>query len=105
MLPVLSKMFERVVDDEIHDYLEDKKILTSSKFGFRKGYNTELAVTLLTDNIRRVMDHGKLTGAVFVDLHKAFDTAEHSVILQKFPYYGISGAEYCLFSIVSIMQS
>ena len=68
-------------------------MLTSSQFGFRKRYNTELAVTLLTDNIRRAMDHGKLTGAVFVHLQKAFDTVEHSVILKKLPYYGISGAE------------
>ena len=39
------------------------------------------------------MDHGKLTDAVFVDLQKAFDTVEHSVVLKKLPYYGISGAE------------
>ena len=69
-------------------------MLTSCQFGFRKRYNTELTVTLPTDNIRRAMDHGKLTGAVFVDLHKAFDTVEHSFILQKLPYYDISDAEY-----------
>ena len=69
-------------------------MLTSCQFDFRKRYNTELAVTLLTDNIQRAMDHGKLTGAVLFDLHKTFDTVEHSVILQKLPYYGIIGAEY-----------
>ena len=94
MPPVLSKIFERVVYDQISDYLEDNKMLKSCQFGFRKRYNTELAVTLLTDNIRRAMDHGKLTGAVFVDLHKAFDAVEHSVIPQKLPYCGICGAEY-----------
>ena len=39
------------------------------------------------------MDHGKLTGAVFIDLQKAFDAVDHSVILQKLPYYGINGTE------------
>ena len=84
-LPVLSKIFERAVYDEIIDNLEDNKMLTSCQFGFRKRYNTELAVTLLTDNIRRAMDHRKLTDAVFIDLQKAFDTVEHSVILQNVP--------------------
>ena len=82
VLPVLSKIFERVVYDQISDYLEDNEMLTPCQFGFRKRYNTEIAITLLTDNIRRAMDNGKLTGAVFVDLQKALTTVEHSVILQ-----------------------
>ena len=69
-------------------------MLTSCQFGFRKRYDTELVVIFLTDNIRRAMDHGRLTGAMFVNLQKAFDTVEHSVILKKLPYYGISGAEF-----------
>ena len=93
MLPVLSKILERVVYQQIADYLENNEMLTSCQFGFRKRYNTELAVTLFTDYIRRAMDHGNFTGAVFVDLQKAFNTVEHSVILKKLPYYGISGAE------------
>ena len=93
VLPALSKMLERVAYEQIADYLENNKMLTSCQFGFRKRYNTELAVTLLTDNIRRAMDNGKLTGAVFVDLQKAFDAVDHSIILKKLPYYGINGTE------------
>ena len=39
------------------------------------------------------MDQGKLTGAVFIDLQKAFDTVEHSVLLSKLPFYGVTGNE------------
>ena len=39
------------------------------------------------------MDQGKLTGAVFIDLQKAFDTVDHSVLLWKLPFYGITGNE------------
>ena len=85
VLPALTKILERVAYEQIADYLENNKMLTSCQCGFRKRYNTELAVALLTDNIRRAMDHGKLTGAIFVDLQKAFDAVDHSIILKNFP--------------------
>ena len=93
VLSALSKIFERTVYDQLSNYLEHNNLLTTSQFGFRKRYNTELAVTLFTDHIRQSMDQGKLTGAVFIDLQKAFDTVEHSILLSKLPFYGIKGTE------------
>ena len=72
VLPALSKIVERIAYKQIPDHLEKHNKLTSCPFGFRKRYNTELAVTLFTDNIRRAMDDGKLTCAVFTDLQKGF---------------------------------
>ena len=63
------------------------------QFGFRPKLSTELATTLLLDNIRRSVDEGKLVGAVFIDLTKAFDTISHSKLLEKLPRYGISRIE------------
>ena len=85
ILPTISKILERVVYDQLSGYLERNDLITSSQFGFRRRYNTELAVTLFTDRIRLALDQGKLTGAVFIDLQKAFDTVEHSVLLSKLP--------------------
>ena len=53
--------------------------------------STELAATLLLDDIRKNVDKGQLVGAVFVDLSKAFDTISHSNLLTKLPSYGIDG--------------
>ena len=93
ILPAISKILERVVYDQLSAYLENNNLITSSKFGFRRRYNTELAVTLFTDKIRLAMDQGKLTGAVSIDLEKAFDTVEHSVLLSKLPFFGVTGNE------------
>eukprot|EP00794_Sanderia_malayensis_P004064 gene4064-4618_t len=76
-----------------HDNLPPKMLKDAAQFGFRRRYNTKLAVTLFTDRIRLAMDQGKLTGAVFIDLQKALDTVEHSVLLSKLPFYGVTENE------------
>ena len=88
ILPILSKILERIAYEQFAQYLEKNELIVSTQFGFRKRYDTEL-----TDCIRRSIDQGKVTGAVFVDLRKAFDSVEHSILLKKLPYYGIRDAE------------
>ena len=93
VLSTVSKIMERAVYDQLSEYLEQQGLLSESQYGFRKGYNTEIAVTVFTDNIRRAIDSGKMTGAVFIDLRKAFDTGEHKVLMSKLPLKGIVGGE------------
>ena len=79
ILPVISKLIERVVQVQVVKHLREHNILNPFQFGFRKGHSTETASISLTDTIRRNMDQGLLTGAVFVDLSKAFDTIDHTL--------------------------
>ena len=74
-------------------HLESNSLLSDAQFGYRKKRSTDIAVTLLVDNIRKNTDTGKLVGAVVIDLTKAFDTVSHSFLLSELPAYGIKGAE------------
>ena len=78
---------------QVLKHLEENKLLSDSQFGYRPHRSTELAATLFLDDIRRNMDKSQLTGAIFIDLRKAFDTLSHSLIVSKLPEYGISGIE------------
>ena len=72
-------------------------ILKSNQFGFRPRRSTELAYNLLVNYIRKNIDNGLLTGVIYLDLSKAFDTVSHSYLLSKLPSYGISGNEFTWF--------
>jgi len=97
VLPVISKVFERVVHNQLYDYLEANNMLSERQFGFRKRSSTQHAVTFFSDFIRTNMDKGLMTGAVFIDLRKAFDTVDHVRLLSKLPIYGIKSKELCWF--------
>ena len=93
VLPVLSTVVERIVHQQLYDYLEKNKLLYRRQFGFRKRSSTQHAVTLFSESIRKNMDKGLMTGAVFIDLSKAFDTLGHARLLSKLSIYGIEDRE------------
>ena len=94
ILPILSKVQEKIVHRQLMNHLEENKLLFNKQFGFRSNKSTELAATYFMDHLRSEMDNGKLIGAVFIDLSKAFDTISHAGLLNKLPEYGITSTEH-----------
>ena len=57
ILPVFSKVFERLMYTRFMNYITEYKILSKLQFGFRKGYSTEMAISVLIDNISKATDN------------------------------------------------
>ena len=91
LLPVISKVLEKVVFLQVYDYFVKNNLLYDSQYGFRKYHSTEYAALEFSDKVMANLDQGKLPTAVFLDLSKAFDTIDHSILIHKLHYYGIRG--------------
>ena len=91
LLPLFSKLFEKVIAKRLRSYFEANNILTYHQFGFRKSHSTELAVTNLYDALLKNLDQKDITCAIFLDLAKAFDSVDHRILLRKLEKYGVRG--------------
>ena len=88
ILPFLSKIMEKAVNDRLQWYLQRFDLLCQFQSGFRQHHSTQSAAIYFIDEIRRSAELGKLTGALFIDLGKAFDSVRHKELLSKLKRFG-----------------
>ena len=93
VLPVFSKLLDRLVYNRLISHLNDSKLLYEYQFGFQRGKSTYLAIMMLVDKITEALDQDESVVGVFLDFSKAFDTVDHNILLQKMDKYGICGIE------------
>ena len=89
ILPVLSKLLEKIVANQLRDYLENNHLISDTQHGFRKGRSTESALIKVTDKIYNNIDNNKISLLVLCDLSKAFDSIHHDYLLRKFDDHSI----------------
>ena len=88
ILPACSKISEKIVHNQVYDYITHHNILSKAQFGFRKLHSTSTCILNLTNQILNDMDRHDYTGVVFLDLKKAFDMVDHQILLLKLAKYG-----------------
>lgn len=88
LLPAMSKILEKIVCQQIQEYINKNNILPVQQSGFRKGYSTTTALAHVTDNIIEAYDNGQATTLTLLDFSKAFDTINHNLLIAKCRYLG-----------------
>ena len=91
ILPLLSKVFEKLMYNRLVKFLIKNNILTDRQFGFRSKLNTSDAITQFLDISYHCLDNQKILIAIFLDFSKAFDTVNHDILLNKLYIYGVRG--------------
>lgn len=86
----VAKIFEKLIFRQLSKYINDFSLLSPNQSGFRPHHSTTTALTLFTNYIFSAQDNNRSTGAIFIDLTKAFDMVNHYILLDKLYAIGLS---------------
>jgi hypothetical protein len=90
LLPVLSKLVEKVINKQITKKLNDYHIIDDNQYGFRTEHSTEDAVVKFVDHIEKLIPGNKYVVSIHIDVSKAFDSCNHGIMKKKLKRIGMS---------------
>ena len=91
LLSAISKILEKFVANQLVNHLEYNKLLYEHQYGFQRGKSTVHNLTHLTNFVSKELNEKKFVIGVFLDLKKAFDVVNHSILLKKLKHLGLNG--------------
>ena len=88
-MPVLNKVFEKIIHNQLTDFLDLHNVLSKQQFGFRRKHSTSHAISCLYEKLINNFENGDMSAVLFIDLKSAFDTIDIDILLQKLEHYGL----------------
>ena len=92
-----QKYLKKVAFKQFYNYLNDNKLIYASQHGFRKSHSTETASYEFVERVNNTLDNNHLPLTIFIDLSKAFDTLDHTILVNKLEFYGVKDSSLLWF--------
>ena len=91
ILPLPSKLIEKIVHKRVYNHCNNNKFLDEKQGGFRPNHSTVSTTSYFINDLYTAMSNNEISIAVYIDAMKAFDTVNHNILLNKLQYFGITG--------------
>lgn len=83
ILPIYSKIFEKILNSQMHNHLEAESIISNSQYGFQRNKGTHDALVKFANTAFTALNSSNIIFGLFIDFSKAFDTINHNILIKK----------------------